>query len=376
MSATMSFVVDTAIHASTSYAPYLRQALQERDDFQAIRMNRIRRRTPKRQLAHVGVVVSSDRNYTRGQVANRVRGTEYLTRKDLLAESIQRFHGDFFPPTYILRNGQWVIGPSKEELSAKQTIFCKNATKERGEGIEITNTLEECAKIAQYTSSVAQPEITSQLLGDKHKFDLRVFALIVNEPGHAPRFYMYSQGYLRVNCSDADKAQTEKQRLLTNVSFLAKHGGDFELILTEDWAPFADTVFPQIHRALRLTFGELHERLNRLNGTSDPTSTSGRSKCTKGSYQIFGVDFLVDKHDKCWLLEFNESPGMVRARHPPALQEQLQGMVCDMVDVAIAPLLQPPRQESARTSPDPSASGMWARVAAEINHGQGAQALE
>mmetsp|Transcript_55115 Transcript_55115/g.130207 ORF Transcript_55115/g.130207 Transcript_55115/m.130207 type:complete len:247 (-) Transcript_55115:82-822(-) len=151
---------------------------------------------------------------------------------------------------------------------------------------------------------LAQQYIHPPLLIEEHKFDLRVFVLVTSL--RPLEVYLYPQPYVRF-CSlpySIDKLD-DIFRHLTNHQVQKDSNVEF--------TPFNQWSIQQLQHWLGAKFGanawsELLERLKRLTAATFAAMPDKGHRAN--SFELFGLDVLVDPNLKPWLIEVNMSPGL------------------------------------------------------------------
>lgn len=198
----------------------------------------------------------------------------------------------------------------------------KNKEKEshaHGEG-------EEKEKIIATNKYIVQEYVKYPLLIHKKKFDMRVYLLIGSS---VPYFVFYHKGYLRRAVLNYDSKSETRTVFLTNTHFQSLEK-DFELAdHIWGWARFqkyladynvagahyVSTVLDSaIKKVLMFNFWSAREELVRR----------------KGTYHLFGLDFMIDDELRVHFIEANGFPGLTWSKDFPT-----RTMVTTMIDMII-----------------------------------------
>mmetsp|Transcript_43910 Transcript_43910/g.70249 ORF Transcript_43910/g.70249 Transcript_43910/m.70249 type:complete len:1012 (+) Transcript_43910:449-3484(+) len=147
--------------------------------------------------------------------------------------------------------------------------------------------------------------IERPLLLERSKFDVRVYMLIASSE---PWIVFYHQGYLRRSLFEYSSTSTNRAVYLTNTHYQAKrenfklsdHIWTFDTLqayLTRNGragAHYVDSVLePYIKRVANFVFQTARPKLERR----------------KGSFHLFGLDFMIDENFQVHFIEANGYPG-------------------------------------------------------------------
>lgn len=236
---------------------------------------------------------------------------------------------------------------SIENGSGKQSRnawIIKPTAMNRGRGILIKDSYKQIEEFLMgdvpRRAYVVQKYIERPLLIDKRKFDIRMFLLITSCPR---KVFLYPEGYVRT-CSVAyDQANLGDQSgHLTNddVQKDSSCYGSFEDCnkmsfgqLQEKLSPeldFSGDIYPQMVRCLEQLFSVSLDRVVTNSGTA----------AMPGSFELMGVDFMIDSEMTVYLLEINTSPALFRkGQH---LKDLLPLVVEETVQKALDPFFPQP----------------------------------
>lgn len=68
------------------------------------------------------------------------------------------------------------------------------------------------------------------------------------------------------------------------------------------------------------------------------------------TFELFGLDFMIDEHFQTWLIEVNTNPCLELCC--PLLARLIPSMLENAFKVAIDPLFPPPEYHKSKTSPE------------------------
>jgi len=287
------------------------------------------------------------------QVSNHIPGHELLYRKDMNGKSLVKYgkryldkpecfsDSKFFPKTWILTEED----QCKEFFKVFNTEEYRQLKKERGglvyirkigakahqgKGVfPVVNEKEEnyirnlykggelCGKVEE--NNLMQYAVWNPLLLDGHKFDFRMFMLIASTN---PTIVYYRDGFLRVSLRDYDPNSKERGSVLTNIALskpffdFAKKNGTYNGFTEEELLNQAFWTMPKLEKFLlskgmvtdpnwldnylRPEFKKAYIHLIRMSQANFAQLSS--------LYEIYGLDFMLDKDMKLWFIEANAQP--------------------------------------------------------------------
>ena len=160
--------------------------------------------------------------------------------------------------------------------------------------------------------AVVQAYISNPLLieGTRRKFDIRAYVLILK----SHEVYLYNEGLLRLaskpfsmNAQQLDDPYVHVTNNSVNKRNSIKHGA-IENLLWSEWdvkdskETWKSSIMPQLKHIAKVTF----ERC--LLQNADVLREIQRHKDVADSFELFGMDCIVDEKFKVWLLEVNHMP--------------------------------------------------------------------
>ena len=278
-------------------------------------------------------ILGSNNIYNKGSTSELYN--KYIKIKD--PQCVERF----YPESYLLRNKDECIAffnyiDSNEymlEKEQKPFVFLKKKARNScgGTGIvlfyeeeekalrERYHNGEKCGEIQFKGNFQMQRYLSNPPLIQERKFDFRAYMMIASTN---PLIVYYHDGYLTLSFHKYDANSTEKSIHVTNthVSFkLLNASKDKENIILEN--PYT-LLQDELLKTGRIT------DTNWIENSMKPQmmkimihiSQMGKPMFVKRSntYQIFGIDFLLDENLKVWFVEANTTPGF----DPETLQLQ------------------------------------------------------
>jgi len=286
-------------------------------------------------------------------MSNQILGHRALGRKDYVAENAIAYgknfksrpqcfsHNEFFPETWLLdekedcENFFRILNSYEYEEGKKEKhiLFIRKIASgaHRGEGVQPVDKGEEADLRKIYENGkkcgavqknyIIQTYVHNPLLLNGHKFDFRVYLLVASTD---PLIAYYHDGFLRVTLADYDASSSDKKVLLTNLALNkqiyddAKGGNLYEGMDEE-----------ALKQAQQWSYQKLQDYLMEKEIIKDPNwldnhlrpqfkkamihlvrMTSHAFRKDKTTFQLFGVDFLLDTNLNLWFIEANSGPAI------------------------------------------------------------------
>ena len=245
------------------------------------------------------------------------------------------------------------VSQSESENSGKLWIL-KPAAMNRGKGIQIFNNFKDMETFLRghviRESYVVQKYIENPLLIDKRKFDVRMFVLVTTSASSAdhkarkaPKVYLYPDGYVRT-CSvkyNYEDVRDQSSHLTNDaVQKTTEEYGAFEDCNKLSFEQFEDIflgkldferdVYSQIKKATAELFGVAMKQM--------------KPQDVPGSFELFGLDFMVDDNHQVYLVEVNTSPALFRKGDH--LKQLLPRVMEEVLQKALDPWFPPPLDAS------------------------------
>ena len=204
--------------------------------------------------------------------------------------------------------------------------ICKPADMSRGRGIII---IRELGELQYDTNSIVQQYITHPLLIHGHKFDMRLYVVVVSY--HPLRIYLYNDGLVRFSCEKYDLSSLGNVYAhLTNTS-INKFSSAYSMDKVGIGYGSKWTVkqlrhyFHQNH----IDDSELWWRVISIVNLTIIPQVSEVPKTTN-CFELYGFDILIDKDMKPWLLEVNFSPSLTNDCTADSIKKD---MLLDLIDL-------------------------------------------
>ncbi len=200
---------------------------------------------------------------------------QFLKKKHLLNN---------IPPTYLTIND--VVGESDESLLRLWFLKHRNGTE--GKQVWAYRKKEDLLKFFTkpniINNYVVQKEVEDLFLVFGHKFSLRVFALI-----HNKKLYVYREFIGKIHPKLYNTTDERKDVHITAIA-----GSGVLPIRGTLWAEY-DSVYPAIKKVIQKTVPAFFDALN---------------DDVEDQYSLLGIDFLIDRNLKPWIIEFNSYPSL------------------------------------------------------------------
>ncbi|GAX74993.1 hypothetical protein CEUSTIGMA_g2439.t1 [Chlamydomonas eustigma] len=279
------------------------------------------------------------------QRVNHFPEAKQLTRKDLLKKHLVRYqvmHGgsrlgyllNILPTTYTLpkESTQFAeaflrashgVEPSITQPKDCNLWILKPVGSSRGRGISLINSMEELSNctVTQEEPVVVQRYLTSPLLVQGYKFDLRLYVAVTSfNPLEA---WLCTEGFARFATLpfDLDTGQLRNRFVhLTNSSIQKARASR-----PEDLPPFlqASVITTHLHGGSKCSLHRLKELLATQGVEWQPlweriqevvlvalfAAQDAIPHCVN-SFELFGFDVMIDSSLKVWIIEVNSSPSL------------------------------------------------------------------
>ncbi|KAK9752749.1 Tubulin-tyrosine ligase family [Popillia japonica] len=260
------------------------------------------------------------------QKLNHFPGTFQLGRKDRMWRNLQRLmlkfgqrEFGFMPQTFVLPQDLKLLKQCWEHKngSGDEIFIIKPPASARGVGIKVIN---KWSQLPKKTAIVVQRYISNPYLINGSKFDLRLYVLVTSF--NPLRIYLYPDGLARfasAKYNDSVKDLKDRYMHLTNYSINK---------LSSQYTANEDANACQGHKWTLSKLWEFMEKegidtralWKNLEILVIKTMICGESPISMlckenlvsryNSYELFGVDVLLDDRLKPWLLEVNISPSL------------------------------------------------------------------
>jgi hypothetical protein len=249
------------------------------------------------------------------------------------------YHASYSPSQFNSPAAKWVVKPARLA---------------RGTGVSVVASASharEAARLLNCSSVVviAQEYVQPPLLLHGHKFDLRVFFLLTQwAPATA---YVYSSPYARVAPLPYSDDDMSKMAHVTNRQ-ISKHfqGSDARFGESWQWSHLQLDAYLRASGSGKMWSSQVWPGILALARSIAHSLPPAQHR--SGSFQLFGLDVLVDAHGGVWLCEVNAGPGL------HMITDVVRAIYPSMVDQMFGIVLGDDGPHSSR----PAASGDWVQV--------------
>ncbi|MFC7782428.1 tubulin-tyrosine ligase [Legionella taurinensis] len=256
-----------------------------------------------------------------------------LEYKHLLAQLVADYCPQIAPQTFCVDEGNWqevvhhLVGIHAQLPPHEKLVWIlKPALLNNGQHIRLFDTPEALA--AHYVHSkrmggmhVLQRYLSPHLLRDDRKYSIRLFVILTNYDGA----FCYKDGYFNVALHPYVEDFSDLRPHLTNEHLLDPEVNVIQIPASRfaqfsHYLPQIDAILQQVLQGLRYDFPEAF-------------------RCSRQrTLALFGFDFMVDSHERVWLLEANHGPCFPIDDHHPLQAHLYQGFWQGLIHSFIEPI--------------------------------------
>jgi hypothetical protein len=257
-----------------------------------------------------------NKNYHPNMILNVIPGVDYLNRKHKLWMALVNWKGRYkagqiMPPSYAIYNNEWKY--FKKDFK-KDNYYLLKTEEENAQGIFVHNDIDEIKKkimdkSLKYPVTIIQRFIEPLLIKER-TFKVRLF-LFVKCKGGKKELYLHKQGGVFFAKDKFDPNNLTYENVVANAywfssipidnvkQFLKEHPRNLVQLkkYLKNTNVDGDELFYNIHRLLKVVAIALKDKI---------CTVSKLQKNVKVG--LFGIDIIVDKNLKPWLIEMNISP--------------------------------------------------------------------
>jgi hypothetical protein len=253
------------------------------------------------------------------QKFNHFPCTHELGNKDLLWKNLDRARAglppdagfDFFPQSFVLPDdleflrNYWAKHPDKMFILKPKYLA-------RGEGIRVLHAPEDLPAESEQGDFIVQEYIANPMLIDGFKTTLRVYVAVTSlDP---LRIYLLEEGFVHMSTEKYSTAPDKINNLRVHVTnpdvqgseYWSQGGGSnywnltrFQNMLKTDTQLDPAAVWRNLERMIVKTI------ISAVDAINDCVRVHSRHGA---SYEVWGIDVLVDTTGKVWIIEVNHTP--------------------------------------------------------------------
>ncbi|KAI5712289.1 hypothetical protein M8J75_007250 [Diaphorina citri] len=260
----------------------------------------------------------SFRTLKESQKINHFPGTFQIGRKDRLWKNLLKCmmkYGDkefgFTPRTYVLPGDDKRLRASWERNCGNIKWIVKPPASARGIGIKVVH---KWNQIPRKMPLVVQKYLDDPYLINDTKFDLRLYVLVTSF--NPLRIYLYDNGLVRANSETLqDRYMHLTNYSINKMSSSYTQNEDAEACHGHKWTlkslwSYLETEHHVDVAALQDSIVDVVIKTMICGEHSISQLTRANQQSRYCSYELFGIDILLDSKLKPWLLEVNISPSL------------------------------------------------------------------
>jgi len=236
----------------------------------------------------------------------------------------------------------WILKPG-------ENTNCGNGIQVARNFNEIVSIVTEAERNNKKRTCIVQKYIHNPLLIHKRKFDIRTYAMVTSTGG-TMKAYFYEEGYIRTSSFEFDLSNLADRLIhLTNdaVQKRDKNYGKFEPGNKMSYNEFQNYL-DRYHTDLSICFDrDLLPQIKKL--TADVFRASHGKLDPKrriNTFEVFGLDFMIDDEFKLYLIEVNTNPCLELSS--PLLARMIPNMLENAFKISVDPIFPPPDNFSSK----------------------------
>lgn len=244
-------------------------------------------------------------------IAMFLKGREWLDEKEKLITL--RYDNTILqiPPTFVIRQGQWVdAAPPTSSAASEICWFLKEVIKNGGRAVQVCPSAEDALALAEARNNyVVQAHIPSPLLTDNgRKCHVKFYSLVTSDHTNGWNLYTYKDGFLSVspNLWSAGDLSAETQitvkrnvRLQFSPDSENNQEGAVSAAPMENWT--AAGSWP-------ILYGRCRDAVRSMVRVAIDEGKLINRPPGRSQFEIFSADFMLDTEGSVWLIEFNFTP--------------------------------------------------------------------
>ncbi|KAL4491452.1 hypothetical protein ABPG72_008108 [Tetrahymena utriculariae] len=236
------------------------------------------------------------------------------------------------------RKNVWIIKPGESS--------------NRGNGIQVAGDVNSVRDIIRVREShqngfkktyIIQKYLDRPFLYNKRKFDIRCFMLMTNY-NNTLKAYWYTDGYIRTSTKEFTLKNLENRMIHLTNEAVQKRGEDFgkfengNKLSYAELQKYIDSTYPKENYNFMQSIYPQMKQLAYDSVCSVYTKIDKKKR--NFSFELFGLDFMIDDSFKTWLIEINTNPSLTIAA--PLMSRLLPALIDNVLKIAIDPIFPPP----------------------------------
>jgi hypothetical protein len=292
------------------------------------------------QYGHKSAMLLNLRHYcsvTGIDMLSLVPPTFYVT--SLVSPELKLFENCFHDYEKVgKQNNLWLVKPAENTFGGQGIIIADNIEGVHSHLKEVYSS----AETAKYPLKfVIQKYIENPLLYEGRKFDVRTYMLITSFNGRM-KAYWHPEGYLRTSARPFSLSLDDPSSHLTNDCMQKKQTdyGKFELgnkVMYQDFEKYLSNQGYERQWRTKVIPRMAEISLHLVKACCRKVDPRRRIL----SFELVGLDFLVDSGFEAILIEANNSPSLVKSENSQ-LNLLLEDLIEEVFQIAVDPLFPPP----------------------------------
>ena len=270
-----------------------------------------------------------DNNYGQNKFIFGINGCDWFVSKNGLWFILSEYYGrkdasKLMPTSYILYDKNDMIHFSNN-FNNEYYILKKNI--QRKTGLKITNNYNEIINAKKEDFKVAQKYVHNTFLVNNRKLNIRIFILIIYNKNK--NIYIYNKGKCIYTNKEYDKDSLDFESNITSykMDYIIYNKNPYSLeelnkyIL--DKYKIKVNIFDKIYHLLKYVCHPIRNYISKSDNIMNSTT-----------YQLFGIDILLDNNLNPYILEINKGPDMnIRCKQDEILKKNLYKNVYSKLNI-------------------------------------------
>ncbi|CAD8156726.1 unnamed protein product [Paramecium pentaurelia] len=284
---------------------------------------------------------------------NHIQNNTHLGSKKNLFYNMKKYYEqkglnvfDFLPQTYHIRNKEDLNNFIQQNPNQSIWIVKPAELSNRGHGIHIFQTINEVQQFLRnihhhkngvQKTFIVQKYIENPLLYNQRKFDIRCYILFTSINGQH-KGYWYQNGYIRTSSYEFSLINLQNRLIHLTNDAIQKN--------SEDYGKFEKgnkVSFDEFNNFLPIDFYQTIYKQMKNIALDQFKATYGKldPKRKENTFELFGIDFMIDDKFKVWLIETNTNPCLECSG--PLLSKLIPQLIEDLFKLVLDPLYPPPQ---------------------------------